>query len=74
MKLKVAETSGPVRRIVGVIRGTVKKVATGKSGSPGASASASVGYILGLRVVTSHRYVQRCFILWWVDRSSVLAS
>ncbi|KAK3150801.1 hypothetical protein QOZ80_3AG0237960 [Eleusine coracana subsp. coracana] len=51
----VAETSGPCRRIVGVIRGTVKDVATGKTGQAGASASAKVGYILGLRVAPSHR-------------------
>ncbi|TVU48009.1 hypothetical protein EJB05_07628, partial [Eragrostis curvula] len=51
----VAETSGPGGRIVGVIRGTVKEVATGKSSSGSDSASASVGYILGLRVVPSHR-------------------
>ncbi|CAM0871648.1 unnamed protein product [Alopecurus aequalis] len=51
----VAETSGPGgRRIVGIIRGTVKSVATGKS-CPGAPAFASVGYILGLRVLPSHR-------------------
>ncbi|KAE8769115.1 putative N-acetyltransferase HLS1 [Hordeum vulgare] len=50
----VAETSAPPRRIVGVIRGTVKSVATGKS-CPGAPAFASVGYILGLRVSPSHR-------------------
>ncbi|KAM0845238.1 hypothetical protein ACQ4PT_056511 [Festuca glaucescens] len=51
----VTETSVPGgRRIVGVIRGTVKSVATGKS-CPGAPALASVGYILGLRVSPSHR-------------------
>uniref|UniRef100_A0ACD5XIL9 Uncharacterized protein n=1 Tax=Avena sativa TaxID=4498 RepID=A0ACD5XIL9_AVESA len=54
-RMLVAETSGPGgRRIVGVIRGTVKSVATGKS-CPGAPAFASVGYILGLRVSPSHR-------------------
>uniref|UniRef100_A0A0D9VQZ0 N-acetyltransferase domain-containing protein n=1 Tax=Leersia perrieri TaxID=77586 RepID=A0A0D9VQZ0_9ORYZ len=51
----VAETSGPGGgRIVGIIRGTVKSVSTGKS-RPGAPAIASVGYILGLRVAPSHR-------------------
>ncbi|KQK23027.1 probable N-acetyltransferase HLS1 [Brachypodium distachyon] len=52
----VAETSGGPggRRIVGVIRGTVKPVATGKHQSC-APAFASVGYILGLRVSPSHR-------------------
>ncbi|XP_062210282.1 probable N-acetyltransferase HLS1 isoform X2 [Phragmites australis] len=50
----VAETSGPGGRIVGLIRGTVKSLATGKS-LPGAPAFANVGYILGLRVAPSHR-------------------
>ena len=50
----VAETSAQPGRIVGLIRGTVKSVATGKS-CPGAPAFASVGYILGLRVSPSHR-------------------
>ncbi|WVZ55911.1 hypothetical protein U9M48_006512 [Paspalum notatum var. saurae] len=51
----VAEASSPGRRtIVGLIRGTVKSVATGKS-RPGAPAFANVGYILGLRVAPSHR-------------------
>ncbi|OEL32904.1 putative N-acetyltransferase HLS1-like [Dichanthelium oligosanthes] len=50
----VAETSGPGGRIVGLIRGTVKSVATGKS-RPAAPAFANVGYILGLRVAPSHR-------------------
>ncbi|KAL6867639.1 hypothetical protein ACP4OV_015663 [Aristida adscensionis] len=50
----VAETSGPGGRIVGVVRGTVKAVATGSS-RPGAPAFANVGYILGLRVAPSHR-------------------
>ncbi|KAL6648613.1 hypothetical protein ACP70R_012837 [Stipagrostis hirtigluma subsp. patula] len=50
----VAETSGPGGRIVGVVRGTVKPVATGRS-RPGAPAFANVGYILGLRVAPSHR-------------------
>ncbi|CAD6262352.1 unnamed protein product [Miscanthus lutarioriparius] len=50
----VAETSGPGRRIVGLIRRTVKSVASAKS-RPGAPALAKVGYILGLRVAASHR-------------------
>ncbi|EER92674.1 hypothetical protein BDA96_01G494900 [Sorghum bicolor] len=51
----VAETSGPAdARIVGLVRGTVKSVASGKS-RPGAPAFAKVGYILGLRVAPSHR-------------------
>ncbi|KAB8090711.1 hypothetical protein EE612_015997 [Oryza sativa] len=53
----VAETTSGAtggRIIVGIIRGTVKSVATGKS-CPGAPAVASVGYILGLRVAPSHR-------------------
>uniref|UniRef100_A0A0E0CWX9 N-acetyltransferase domain-containing protein n=1 Tax=Oryza meridionalis TaxID=40149 RepID=A0A0E0CWX9_9ORYZ len=55
--LLVAETTSGAtggRIIVGIIRGTVKSVATGKS-CPGAPAVASVGYILGLRVAPSHR-------------------
>ncbi|CAL4921381.1 unnamed protein product [Urochloa decumbens] len=51
----VAETSGPCGRIVGLIRGTVKSVSTGKTTHPGAPAFAKVGYILGLRVAPSHR-------------------
>lgn len=54
---KVAETTSGAtggRIIVGIIRGTVKSVATGKS-CRGAPAVASVGYILGLRVAPSHR-------------------
>lgn len=50
----VAETSGPDGRIVALVRGTVKSVASGKS-RPGAPAFARVGYILGLRVAPSHR-------------------
>jgi hypothetical protein len=52
---QVAETSGPARRIVGLIRGTVKSVATGKTSPDGEPVFANVGYILGLRVATSHR-------------------
>lgn len=51
----VAETSGPGGRIVGLIRGTVKSVATGKACPQGEPAFANVGYILGLRVAPSHR-------------------
>ncbi|PAN50974.1 hypothetical protein PAHAL_9G561700 [Panicum hallii] len=54
LDMQVAETSGPGGRIVGLIRGTVKSVATGES-RPGAPAFANVGYILGLRVAPSHR-------------------
>ena len=55
MHEQVAETSGPDGRcIVGLVRGTVKSVASGKS-RPGAPAFAEVGYILGLRVAPSHR-------------------
>ena len=54
MHEQVAETSGPDGRIVGLVRGTVKSVASGKS-RPGAPAFAKVGYILGLRVAPSHR-------------------
>nr|CAB3501666.1 unnamed protein product [Digitaria exilis] len=52
----VAETSGPGGgRIVGLIRGTVKSVATGERRSTNAPTLANVGYILGLRVAVSHR-------------------
>jgi hypothetical protein len=47
-------TSGPGHRIVGLIQGTIKFVASTKS-HPGAPAFAKVGYILGLCVVASHR-------------------
>ncbi|CAD5185077.1 unnamed protein product [Musa acuminata subsp. malaccensis] len=63
----VAETSGPVREIVGVIRGSVKIVACGRKmprqggggtrthGPAAAPIYTKVGYILGLRVLPSHR-------------------
>nr|CAB3469396.1 unnamed protein product [Digitaria exilis] len=49
----VAVTGGG--RIVGVVRGTVKSVATGERRGTGAPGFANVGYILGLRVAASHR-------------------
>ena len=56
MHEQVAETttSGPDRRITGLIRGNVKFVASAKS-RPRAPAFAKVSYILGLRVAASHR-------------------
>ncbi|KAF8732784.1 hypothetical protein HU200_015122 [Digitaria exilis] len=42
-------------RIVGVVRGTVKSVATGERRGTGAPGFANVGYILGLHVAASHR-------------------
>lgn len=69
--IKVAETSGAVKEIVGVVRGSVKVVACGRTmarqGSGGAISKkgrapaeacpiyTKVGYILGLRVLPSHR-------------------
>jgi len=56
MHEQVAETttSGPDRRITGLIRGNVKFVASAKS-RPRAPAFAKVSYILGLHVAASHR-------------------
>ncbi|KAF8662111.1 hypothetical protein HU200_056303 [Digitaria exilis] len=50
----VAETGGG--RIVGVVRGTVKSVATGERRGTGAPGFANVGYILGLRVAASRSF------------------
>ncbi|KAG6476969.1 hypothetical protein ZIOFF_066219 [Zingiber officinale] len=67
-RMLVAETSGPVKEIVGVVRGSVKVVGCGrkmarqggmwKKGHAPAEARpiyTKVGYILGLRVLPSHR-------------------
>ncbi|XP_072981337.1 probable N-acetyltransferase HLS1 [Typha angustifolia] len=55
----VAETSGPAREIVGLIRGCVKTVTCGKkthrSTNTISPVYTKVGYILGLRVSPSHR-------------------
>ncbi|KAJ4796326.1 Acyl-CoA N-acyltransferases (NAT) superfamily protein [Rhynchospora pubera] len=55
----VAETTGPTKQIVGLVRGTVKMVTCGKKTKRGAKISSpiytKVGYILGLRIHPSHR-------------------
>ncbi|KAJ3673981.1 hypothetical protein LUZ60_005973 [Juncus effusus] len=55
----VAETAGPVKKIVGLVRGTVKTVTCGKKNYSGAKSKKPIytklGYILGLRICPSHR-------------------
>ncbi|CAL9094146.1 unnamed protein product [Musa textilis] len=62
----VAETTGPVKEIVGVVRGSVKVIACGRNnprqGCGGTMKSRTpvytkVGYVLGLRVLPSHRRI-----------------
>ncbi|PKA53645.1 hypothetical protein AXF42_Ash009141 [Apostasia shenzhenica] len=57
--MKLAETAGPEKEIVGLIRGCVKTVTCGKKTPRSAGASVPVytkaAYILGLRVSPSHR-------------------